>query len=295
MVNVVAPARPAFFRWLAPLARLRRPPLIPTLILVVFVVTALFAPLLAPHDPTAVTLRGRLLPPAWQEGGNPSYLLGTDKLGRDILSRMIYGSRVSLAVAVAAIFFAGTVGSLLGLVAGYFGGITDRVISTIADMFVSLPPILLALVIAAALGPAFWNVVLVVGIVLWAKYCRQVRAEVLSVREREFVLLARVAGASPFRVMFRHLLPNVTNTIIVLGTLQVGWVILTEASLSFLGAGIPPPAPAWGQMVADGRSYITTAWWLSLLPGLAITVTIISINLLGDWLRDLIDPKLRQL
>ena len=227
-------------------------------------------------------------------GGESRYLLGTDKLGRDLVTRMIYGARVSLAVSLLAIVFAGIVGTSLGLIAGYAGGWVDAVIMRFVDMMLSLPSILLALVLVAAIGPSFTTVVAVIVMVFWSQYARQARGETLSLRERAFVERAKVAGASHFRIITRHLLPNLLNSLVVLATLQLGAVIIFEASLSFLGAGIPRPTPAWGVMVADGRELIVAHWWVSFFPGMCILVAVMSLNLLGDWVRDRLDPKMRQ-
>jgi peptide/nickel transport system permease protein len=229
----------------------------------------------------------------WSKGGSIEYPLGTDKVGRDVLSRIIYGARVSLRISLEAIIISGVVGTTLGLLAGYFGGKVDALIMRLVDISLGLPIILVALVFVAALGPSFKTVIAVITVLLWARYARQVRGETLSIKERDFVARARVAGASSFRIMFRYLLPNVVNSLIVLATLQVGFVILLESSLSFLGAGIPRPTPAWGLMVADGRELIVTAWWISMFPGIAIMLTVLSLNLMGDWLRDRLDPKLQ--
>ena len=275
---------------------LRRYPVIPVaVLLIVLVIPALFAEIIAPHDPIDGNLRARLLPPAWTDGGDWSYPLGSDRQGRDILSRMIFGARTAALVSLAALAVGATIGSLLGLVAGYLGSWWDHIIMRLVDINLSLPLILLALVLVVLFEPGTATTVAVVALLLWSRYARQVRAEVLTLKEMDFVARARVAGASNLRIIFRHILPNVFNTIIVLATLQVGNVILLEASLSFLGAGIPPPNPAWGVMVAEGRDFIVTSWWLSVIPGLAIMFTVLSMNLLGDWLRDYLDPKLRQL
>jgi peptide/nickel transport system permease protein len=258
------------------------------------VIPAVFAPLLAPHDPLKGSLAKRLKPPVWQQGGSMEYPLGTDKLGRDILSRMMHGARVSLTVSMVAIFVGGGIGTALGLMSGYFGGRVDSLIMRLVDISLSLPTILLALVLVAAVGPSFGTVVTVLVVLLWARYARLVRGESLSIRERDFIARARVAGASHTRIMTRYIFPNVINSLIVLATLQVGYVILLESGLSFLGAGLPRPTPAWGLMVADGRELIVTAWWVSMFPGLAIMLTVLALNLLGDWLRDHFDPKLRQ-
>ncbi len=269
---------------------------LPLVLLVgILIVPALFAPLLAPHDPLEGYLAKKLKPPAWVAGGSWEHPLGTDPLGRDILSRLIYGARVSLSVSLVAIGVGGIIGTILGLVAGYFGGWTDAAIMRVVDIAFSLPTILLALVLAVVIGPSFGTVIIVVASLLWARYARQVRGEVLSVKERDFIAQAKLAGCSHVWIIFSHLLPNVANTLIVLATLQVGYVILLEGTLSFLGVGIPPPMPAWGLMVATGRSQIVSAWWVSFFPGLAILLTVLTLNLIGDWLRDWLDPKLRQL
>jgi peptide/nickel transport system permease protein len=259
------------------------------------VIPGLFAEWIAPHDPIKGSLALRLKPPMWEKGGSITYPLGTDKVGRDVLSRIIYGARVSLRVSLEGIVVSGFIGTALGLIAGYFGGRVDALIMRLVDISLGLPIILVALVFVAALGPSFSTVIAVITILLWARYARQVRGETLSIKERDFVARARVAGASHFRIMFRYLLPNVVNTLIVLATLQVGFVIIFESSLSFLGAGIPRPTPAWGLMVADGRELIVTAWWISMFPGIAIMLTVLSFNLVGDWLRDHLDPKLKNI
>jgi peptide/nickel transport system permease protein len=275
---------------------LRRYPLFPLAILVFFlVIPAVFAPLVAPFDPYQGALRARLIPPFWQEGGTIEHLLGTDKLGRDMLSRLIYGARVSITVSLIAIFVSGIIGTLLGLISGYFGGRTDSAVMRLVDISLSLPTILLALVLSAALGPSFTTVLIVISVLLWARYARLVRGETLSIKERDFIARARVAGASHLRIMLRYILPNVINSLVVLATLQVGYVILLESTLSFLGAGLPRAEPAWGLMVADGRELIVTAWWVSMFPGIAIMLTVLSLNLLGDWLRDHFDPKLKNI
>ncbi len=287
-----APARPNAFRRIR--RRLRSYPLIPAFVLLVLLVfPAITADWLAPHDPVHGSVKDRRQPPVFF-GGTWKYPLGTDRIGRDILSRIMYGARVSLSISLVGIFVGGIIGATLGMLAGYFGGWIDTVIMRLVDISLALPAILLALVLAAATGPSFQTIIVVVAFVLWALYARQVRGEVLSIRERDFVARASVAGASKARIMARHILPNVANTIIVLATLQVGSVIILEAALSFLGLGIPRPTPAWGIMVADGRQLIVSAWWISFFPGLAITLTVFSLNLLGDWLRDRLDPKLKQ-
>jgi peptide/nickel transport system permease protein len=276
-------------------AQWRAYPVLPIAFLLVFlVIPALFAEPLAPHDPLEQRLGERLKPPAWMAGGSPEYLLGTDRQGRDILSRMIFGARISLAVSLLTIVLGGTIGTTLGLLSGYFGGRVDDLIMRIADLFMSVPLILMALVLVAVLGTGFGTVIAVISMLIWARYARQVRGEALTVKQLDFVARARVAGASHLRIMFRHILPNVLNTLLVLATLQVGSVILLESTLSFLGAGLPRPDPSWGVMVADGRDLIVSAWWIAFFPGLAIMVAVLAMNLFGDWLRDHLDPKLRQ-
>ena len=272
----------------------RRYPLVPlALLMFLLVIPALFASQVAPYDPLQGSLAKRLKPPAWQQGGTIEHPLGTDKLGRDMLSRIIYGARVSLMVSLIAIFVGGVIGTGLGLISGYFGGWVDALLMRLVDISLSLPTILLALVLVAAVGPSFGTVITILMIFLWARYARLVRGETLSIKERDFIARARVAGASHIRIMARYIFPNVVNSLVVLATLQVGYVILLESTLSFLGAGLPRPLPAWGLMIADGRELIVTAWWVSMFPGLAIMLTVLALNLLGDWLRDHLDPKLR--
>jgi peptide/nickel transport system permease protein len=230
-----------------------------------------------------------------RRGGSLKHIFGTDKNGMDILSRIIHGARIALTVSLLAIAVSGVIGTALGLLAGYFGGWLDAVVMRLVDMSLSISIILVALVLAATLGPQIGNVLAVICLFLWSRYARLVRGETLSLRTRDFVLRSRVAGSSHLRIMARHLFPNVVNTIIVLATFEIGFVIILEAGLSFLGAGIPRPNPAWGLMVSDGRELITDAWWVSFFPGLAILLTVLSINLLGDWLRDKLDPKQRNL
>ncbi len=274
---------------------LRSLPIVPIFILVfLLILPAVTADLIAPHDPIRGRIPDRLAPPVFF-GGSWEYPLGTDRLGRDVLSRIMHGAKVSLSVSIVGIIFGGVLGTVLGLVAGYFRGWADAIIMRLVDITMALPSILLALVLAVSVGPSFQTVIIVVTFVLWALYARQVRGEVLSIRERDFVARARVSGASHLRIIFRHILPNAANTIIVLATLQVGSVILLEAGLSFLGVGIPKPTPAWGLMVADGRQLIVSAWWIAFFPGLAITLTVLALNLLGDWMRDKLDPKMKDL
>ena len=268
-------------------------PLIPLLIIIGFVALAMFGHWIAPFAPETIDLRARLQPPFWLNGGDPGHLLGTDRLGRDILSRLIIGARVSLAVSAVAILIGGTTGTVLGLYAGYKGGWADAIIMRATDFALGLPVVILALVVAAALGASFINLIFVLSFLVWSRYSRLIRGEVLRLRERDYVKLAELAGASTRRILVRHLFPNVLDTLLVLVTLQAGWVIIVEASLSFLGAGVPPPTPSWGLMAAEGRNYITSAWWLSLFPGIMILLVVFSFNMLGDWIRDVSDPRLQ--
>jgi peptide/nickel transport system permease protein len=270
------------------------PPVVPLVIVGLFVACALFAPLLAPQSPIEGTLTDRLRPPLGMAGGTFDHLLGTDRQGRDTLSRRIFGARISLSVSLLGILITGTFGTVVGLIAGFRGGWVDGLLMRIVDISLSLPGILVALLLAVVFRPSFANVVLVIAFVLWPSYARLVRGEALALKHQDFVALARVAGCSSATIIRRHILPNVAPSILVLATLHVGLVIVLEAALSFLGVGIPPPTPSWGVMVADGRGLIEQAWWISILPGVAILVTVISLNILGDWVRDRLDPKLRQ-
>jgi peptide/nickel transport system permease protein len=279
-------------RWWTGLGHL---PLFPSIILTALVLTAVFSAFLAPHSPTEGDIMRKLVPPIWQERGTWEHPLGTDRFGRDVLSRIIYGSRISLIVSLLVIGVAGTIGTLVGLVSGYRGGLTDALLMRLTDIGLSLPTILIAVVLVAVSEPSFRNVVLVISLLLWPRFARQIRGEALALKEQDFVALAVVAGRSSAWIISRHILPNVVPTLLVICTLQVGYVILLEGSLSFLGVGVPPPNPAWGLMIADGRGFLATAWWISLFPGLAMLLTVLAVNLLGDWLRDRLDPKLRQI
>jgi peptide/nickel transport system permease protein len=265
--------------------------LLGALALMVVIGAAIFAPRVAPHDPTRQSLIRRFIPPVWAPGGNATYLLGTDQVGRDILSRMIHGARVSLIVGVSAVVVSLTVGVGLGLLSGFVGGRVDTVIMTVVDVTLSFPQLLLALAFVAALGPSLITIIVVLGLTGWERYTRVVRAEVLALREKDFVEAARAMGVTSTRMLLRHILPNTFSSIIVMSTLQVAQAILQEAALSFLGVGTGSTYPTWGQMIALGRDFVTVAWWLPTFPGLAILITVLSINLVGDRLRDALDPR----
>ena len=264
-------------------------------IIAIMLFVAVFAPLLTPHSPIDQSLPNKLIPPVWEEGGSAKYIFGTDIFGRDVLTRLFYGARVSLIVTALALSVGGGVGLLIGIVSGYIGGRLDSLLMRIVDAALAFPTILFALLLAVTMGQGLRTLVIAISLLLWARFARVVRGEVLALKNRDFVALAKVHGCSPARIMITHILPNVLNTFMVLLTLHVGVVIVAEASLSFLGAGIPPPTPSWGLMVAEGRGKISSAWWLSLLPGIAITLVVLAFNLFGDWLRDRLDPKLRQI
>ncbi|MFC1987192.1 ABC transporter permease [Chloroflexota bacterium] len=273
----------------------RQLPWIPVLILAALVCIAIFGPILSTHDPYYPSLPNRLLPPAWVPGGDAQFLLGTDGLGRDMLTRLIYGARVTLIVALLALFTGGGAGLMIGIFAGYSGGRIDAIISRAIDATLAFPAILIALLLAVVSGPSLQTVIIAISLVLWARFARIMRGEVLSIRELDFIAQAKIDGCSRWRIIMRHIIPNVLNTFMVLLSLNVGYIILVEATLSFLGAGIPPPTPSWGSMISDGREYIGSAWWISIIPGICIGLVVLAFNLFGDWLRDNLDPKLRQL
>ena len=262
-----------------------------SLVLALVIGAALAAPWVAPHDPAKQSLLRRFTPPVWQAGGNASYLLGTDQVGRDVLSRIVHGARISLMVGVAAVMVSLVIGVTSGLVSGFIGGKVDTVIGTVVDINLSFPQILLALAFVAALGPSLMTIIVVLGLTGWERYTRVVRAEVMALREKEFIEAARAIGVGRLRIIFRHVLPNTVSSIVVLSTLQVAQAILAEAALSFLGVGSGRAYPTWGQMISLGRDFVTVAWWLPTIPGLAILLTVLAINLVGDRLRDAMDPR----
>ena len=336
---VIAPEAPRV-RAARLLKQLRRLPVVPTILLGIFIFAGITAPWIAPHNPTKSVLQDRNLPPVWlssesatktvvenltiegrarqitlrkaralqpsaelgdeievvsKAGGSTKYILGTDHLGRDVLSRVIHGARVSLIVASSVILVGITIGVTVGMLSGWYGGWVDEFFMRLVDIKLAIPTILLALVLVLALGQSFILIVGVLALTIWPRIARNVRGEVLSLKTADYVGLAKVAGASTPRILVVHILPGLINTLIVLTTLEIGIVILLEATLSFLGAGVPPPTPAWGSMVADGRDRLAAAWWISTIPGLAILVVVMAANIFGDWLRDTLDPRLRQL
>ena len=294
--TMTAPAQGAsgLARWLR---LVRTWPLVPMLILVPLILVALCADVIAPYDPTQPVPGAKIYaPPFWMQGGSQRALLGTDFQGRDILSRLFFGARVSLIVGVMGTLVAGSLGAALGILAGYLGGWVDQVIMRVTDAWLALPALVFAIFLATMLGPSMWNIIIILGLVYWTRYARVIRGEVLSLREREFVKLAEIAGAKRWRVIRRHILPNVLNTTMILASLTIGVVIIAEASLSFLGVGVPPPQPAWGSMLAEARSTLMAGkWWLTVWPGICILLVVLATQLCGDWLRVRLDPQLRNL
>ena len=262
-------------------------------IFLAIVLSAVFAPVISPHDPLTVDIRHRMVPPSWMEGGTREHLLGTDQIGRDLLSRVIWGGRVSLLVGVTAVLLSATIGVLLGLAAGYFAGQVDWSIMTLINVMLTFPFVLLALAVIAVLGPSVPNMITVLGVTGWPVYARVIRAETFALREREFVLAARALGMSHARIIFAQILPNLVSPIVVVATLQIAQVIILESFLSFLGLGVQPPTPAWGNMLGEGRVYMLNSWWIAAFPGLAIFITTLVINLMGNGLRDWLDPHMK--
>jgi peptide/nickel transport system permease protein len=263
------------------------------LLLAVITIAIVASPFLSLPSPTQNDLRSRLAPPSLDLAKPVPHVLGTDQLGRDILSRMLQGGRVTVAVAASAVILGGVIGVALGLIAGYFGGIVDRVIMRIAEAQIAIPLILLALLLVAVLGPNIRNLVVVLALTGWIRFARIVRTQVMVLREQDFVQSAFAIGAGTARILTRHILPNVMTPLLVVATLELARIIVLEASLSFLGLGIQPPSPSWGRMLSEGRPYMTTAWWIVTFPGLAILMTVLGVNFVGDWLRDYFDPRLR--
>ena len=262
-------------------------------VVLIVAMCAIFAPLIARTDPNLQNLSSTLVPPMWMTGGSGAHPLGTDNLGRDLLARIIWGSRVSAIVGICVVAIGGSIGVTAGLLAGYRRGWVDALIARITDVQLAFPLVLLAVAIVAVVGPGLWTVIAAIGLTSWVQYVRVVRAETLSLREREFIAAAQAAGATSSRIVTRHLLPNVTSVAIVLGTFEIARAVVFESSLSFLGLGVPPTTPSWGGMLADGRQYLDTAWWVALFPGLAIMIAVMGVNLLGDGLRDALDPSAR--
>ncbi len=292
--KTIAPPR-RFARLSRAMRNLRRSPvgLIGFVIVGFVLMAALFAPLLAPHEPTRLQLGQRFLPPFWLEGGSWTYPLGTDQLGRDMWSRILYGARISVIVGVTASIFSGIIGVGIGLLAGFYGGWVDSFLSRVIDTFLAIPFIVLALAVITVLEPGLLNLIIVLSVTGWVTYARVVRGEVFAVKERDYVLAARVIGVSNTMIALRHVLPNIFASVIVLTTLNVATTIIAESSLSFLGLGVQPPTITWGSMLSEGREHIATSWWLATFPGVAITIAVLGIIFLGDWLRDVLDPKMK--
>ena len=267
--------------------------LVAAFVMLVIVGSAAFAPWISPYDPVTVDIRHRLGPPAFMDGGTRAHVLGTDQVGRDLLARMIYGGRVSLIIGVAAVLISSTIGVLLGLAAGYFGSRVDWAIMTVINVMLTFPFVLLALAVIAVLGSSLVNMIVVLGVTDWPLYARVIRAETLAIRERDFIVAGRALGMSHLRIVFRQILPNLVSVIVVIATLQVARVIILESFLSFLGLGVQPPTPAWGNMLGEGRLYMLNSWWIAAFPGLAIFTTTLAINLMGNALRDWLDPHMR--
>ena len=290
--DLFAPPKKTFWQKLR--TELRYIPIFPLIAIIIFLICGIFGEVLAPHEPNLASFGDSLAPPFFMKGGSIKYVFGTDHLGRDVLSRIIVGAGTSLQVGVMVVILCGFIGAAIGISAGYFGGVVDAFFMRLVDMMISLPFLVLAITLAAILGASKYNLIIILAIIGWAWYARVLRADVLKLKEADFVRLAIVGGCGKVRIMFYHIFPNIVNSLVILATLNLGVVIIAEASLSFLGLGVPPPDPTWGLMVADGRNYINQAWWLCTFPGLAILFVVLSFNILGDWLRVRLDPKFRQ-
>ena len=274
----------------------RRYPVLPLLIIVILLIAAIFAPFLTSHDPErADTLDDNEIAPFWDAEGSTRYILGTDHLGRDVLARIIFGTRISLLVGLAVLLIGGAVGTAIGIISGYFGGNVDELFMRLVDMTLAVPFILVALVVAIILGNSLTIIVVLLVMFFWTAFARQIRAETLQLKTMDYVAFSKISGASSIRIMYKHIFPGVFSTLVVISTLTIGTVILVESILSFLGVGVPGPTPTWGAMISDGRNYLTTGWWIAFFPGIALLLTVLAFNFLGDWLRDTFDPKLRQL
>jgi peptide/nickel transport system permease protein len=282
---------------MSPISRMRKITksgvLLPIIVILILLFIAGAANLIAIHDPIVNNLKENLLPPFWYPQGSLKYPLGTDLLGRDIFSRLVFGTRISLWIGFVVVMTSGVLGVIVGLISGFFGGTIDSLLMRVTDSIVALPTVLIALVFAATLGPGIKSVVLAISIPLWARIARMVRAETLSLKERDFVAYARLAGRYPLHIVILHILPNLLHTVIVLLTVQIGGIITLEASLSFIGVGVPAPLPSWGRMISDGRNYLMTAWWISTFPAIMIALTVLAFNLLGDWISDALNPRLK--
>jgi peptide/nickel transport system permease protein len=261
----------------------------------IILILAVLAPVVTPYDPEHVDIRNRLKPPAWMASGSNDHFLGTDNVGRDILSRLLYGARISLFIGISTVVTGGIVGTLLGILAGYLGGRVDTAVMRVVDIQLAFPSILLAVAIMGVLGPSLRNVIFVLSLASWASFCRIARGQTLSAREKEFIEAARATGVRQIAIVFRHILPNVISPLIVVASFGAAINIINEASLSFLGVGVPPTVPTWGGMLGEGRNYLRLAWWLATFPGIALMLTVFSINVIGDWLRDYLDPRLQTL
>ncbi len=277
--------------WIAALAGKAGPPKLATLMCLLLVIAAVFGTSVTPYSETTIDFEAVMTPPFWETDGTWRHPFGTDQLGRDILSRLVAGAQVSMMVAIAAVLVGGTLGTLIGLIAGYFGGVIGAVLSRLTEAFLALPFILMALALVAAFGPGLSNIIIVMVLTNWARYARLVRSEVLGIKERDFVLLARIAGVSRFRIAVRHVLPNAVNSVAILAILDVGRAMMLESALSFLGLGVQPPSVSWGVMLADAKSFMGFAWWLALFPGIAIFLSVLSFSALGDWLHTKFDPR----